>query len=100
MSFWEDLSKFGTGLLEDVGEGVGNLVDGYTQNVQKDVQANPNTQPHNYPNYADQYGNQITQPQGSVMPVNRESGFMGFTQKELAIGGVGVVVLLALLLRR
>lgn len=98
MSFWDDVSNFGSGLLDDVSEGVGNLIDGYTKPVQSDVAANPNNYTPNYPAYADRYGNNITRPQGEVEEVmtSGEAGFMGFSKKEIAIGGAALLALLLL----
>lgn len=97
MSFWEDLGNFGSGLLDDVGEGFGNLVDGFTKPVQPDVTTNPNTFKPNDPAYADNHGNTVTTPQGQTnASAPQGAGLMGFSNKELLIGGVLVVGLLLL----
>ncbi|MCZ8497663.1 hypothetical protein O9929_01415 [Vibrio lentus] len=33
MAFWDDLTDFGSGLLDDVGEGMGNLIDVATRRL-------------------------------------------------------------------
>lgn len=96
MSFFDDLTKFGSGLLDDVGEAVPDALSTLT-NPSKDVQANPATRPQQT-RVADNHGNTMTQPQGSVpLP---QGGFAGFTQKELMIGGGVTALLLIVLLKR
>jgi len=93
-SFWDDITDFGSSLLDDVGEGMGNLIDGYTQ--PSDVAANPATHSQN-PTYSDRYGNAITQPQGAV--VQKQAGIGGFTNRQLFIGG-GFALAIALILKK
>lgn len=97
MSFWDDLSNFGGGLLDDVGEGFGNLVDGYTKPQQSDVTTNPNTYWPNQPTYADNHGNTVTTPQGQQSGSQSSAGgMMGFSNQQLMIGGLVIAGLLLL----
>ncbi|MET2901410.1 hypothetical protein ABXV22_24415 [Vibrio rotiferianus] len=97
-SFFGDLTKWGSGLMDDVGETFGVVKDAYLDSVKgyaADVAANPNTQKQ-YSNYADQHGNKITQPQGQAQMPRTQAGFMGFSNQQLMIGGLAVVALLVL----
>ncbi|MGR5276499.1 hypothetical protein ACPV5J_07460 [Vibrio rotiferianus] len=97
-SFFSDLTNFGSGLLDDVGETFGVVKNAYLDSVKgyaADVAANPNTQKQ-YTNHADQYGNKITQPQGQVQQMPKQQGFMGLSNQQLMIGGIAVVALLLL----
>lgn len=100
MSFWDDVSNFGSGLLEDVGEGMGNLISGATTPVQKDVAANPNTVQQPTQTAADNYGNAVTVPQGAVSQTNSTGLLAGFTDTQLILGVVGVLALIILATRR
>lgn len=73
-SFWDELGQFGTGLLDDVGEGTGNLIKGWTNQVTNDTRANPgNYQQPTKQTYADGNGNRVTRPQGAY----QQAGFVG-----------------------
>ncbi|MGR5278799.1 hypothetical protein ACPV5J_19110 [Vibrio rotiferianus] len=100
-SFLSDLTNFGSGLLDDVGETFGVVKNAYLDSVKgyaADVAANPNTQKQ-YTNHADQYGNKVTQPQGQVQQMPQQQGFMGFSNQQLMIGAVVLVVLILLMKR-
>ncbi|NOJ25464.1 LPXTG cell wall anchor domain-containing protein [Vibrio coralliilyticus] len=66
MSFFDDLSNFGSGMLDSVGEGFGNLVTHATTPTQT---VNPNTQKQ-VSQEADNYGNAKTTPQQKTGPDN------------------------------
>jgi len=95
MSSWfDDLQNFGSGLLDDVGEGMGNLIDSAT--APSDQTSNPNRYQQPGQTVSDQNGNAVTKPQGEAVAAPTISWPM--------VGGIGVAVLLsvtvlALLLR-
>ncbi|WP_373682938.1 hypothetical protein [Vibrio mediterranei] len=75
-SFWSDLSDFGSGMLDDVGEGFGNLVNGWTTDDQT-TNAGTTQQPETP--VKDNHGNAVTGSQpisqsmknGSTLAVRR-----------------------------
>ncbi|CAK3435293.1 conserved hypothetical protein [Vibrio crassostreae] len=81
MAFWDDLSEFGSGLLDDVGEGMGSLIDVATKD---DSSKNAGTTQQPQQPVKDNHGNAVT---GSPQPQ---------TDKTLLYvgGGLGVAVLL------
>ncbi|HHX8575394.1 TPA: hypothetical protein ACVO35_004164 [Vibrio alginolyticus] len=85
MAFWDDLTEFGSGLLDDVGEGVGNLIDTATMD---DSSKNAGTTQQPQQPVKDNHGNAVT---GSPQPQT--------TDKTLLYvgGGLGVAVLLTVL---
>ncbi|EGR2568033.1 TPA: hypothetical protein NGR75_004229 [Vibrio parahaemolyticus] len=85
MAFWDDLTEFGSGLLDDVGEGVGNLIDTATTD---DSSKNAGTTQQPQQPVKDNHGNAVT---GSPQPQT--------TDKTLLYvgGGLGVAVLLTVL---
>lgn len=64
-SFWDDLSSFGSGMLDDVGEGFGNLVNGWTTDDQT-TNAGTTQQPETP--IKDSHGNAVTGPRTSYTP--------------------------------
>ncbi|MFH4589960.1 hypothetical protein [Vibrio alginolyticus] len=85
MAFWDDLTEFGSGLLDDVGEGVGSLIDTATTD---DSSKNAGTTQQPQQPVKDNHGNAVT---GSPQPQT--------TDKTLLYvgGGLGVAVLLTVL---
>lgn len=84
MSFWDDVQNFGSGLLEDVGEGFGNLVDVITT-PNTSTNAGTTQQP-NTP-VMDNHGNNLTTPQGGYTPVTTDKTML------YVGGGLAAVVL-------
>ncbi|WP_154124792.1 hypothetical protein [Grimontia hollisae] len=58
MSLWDDLGNFGSGMLDTVGEGFGNLVDNWTS--PKDTTTNPGTVQQPQQPVKDNHGNAMT----------------------------------------
>ncbi|NOI32323.1 hypothetical protein [Vibrio coralliilyticus] len=83
MSFLDDLSDFGSGLLDDVGEGFGNLV---TTATTSDTSKNAGTVQQPQAPVKDNHGNAITRPQGG-----------GMDNKTMFMVGGGVLCVIALL---
>ncbi|CAK1886698.1 MULTISPECIES: hypothetical protein [Vibrio] len=85
MAFWDDLTEFGSGLLDDVGEGMGNLIDTATKD---DSSKNAGTTQQPQQPVKDNHGNAVT---GSPLPQT--------TDKTLLYvgGGLGVALLLTVL---
>ncbi|OEF91460.1 hypothetical protein [Vibrio splendidus] len=85
MAFWDDLTDFGSGLLDDVGEGMGNLIDTATKD---DSSKNAGTTQQPQQPVKDNHGNAVT---GSPQPQT--------TDKTLLYvgGGLGVALLLTVL---
>ena len=86
MSFWDDLTDFGSGLLDDVGEGTGNLIKTATTS---DASKNAGTTQQPQQTVKDNHGNAVT---GSP-------SYAGQTDKTLLYvgGGLGVALLLTVL---
>lgn len=85
MAFWDDLTEFGSGLLDDVGEGVGNLINTATTD---DSSKNAGTVQQPQQPVKDNHGNAVTgspQPQ----PIDKTLLYVG--------GGLGVALLLTVL---
>ncbi|BDU46897.1 hypothetical protein [Vibrio nigripulchritudo] len=85
MSLWDDLQKFGSGIIEDVGEGVDSLIDGWVD----DQSANPATTQQPHTSHSDQYGNKQVPYHSPTMPL---SAYL--TPRNVAMGVGGVVVLM------
>ncbi|EMI7313550.1 hypothetical protein ABVY39_004853 [Vibrio parahaemolyticus] len=89
MSWFEDLGNFGSGLLDDVGEGVGNLIQGATTAPKApDKAANPAVHQQPKQTVVDTNGNAVTKGFGEKWIEN----------KPVMIGGIGLAVLLVLVL--
>jgi len=85
LSFLDDLTEFGSGLLDDVGEGVGNLIESETKD---DKSKNSGTVQQPQQPVKDNHGNAVTgspQPQ----PTDKTLLYVG--------GGLGVALLLTVL---
>ncbi|MFS1931040.1 hypothetical protein BCU25_018840 [Vibrio cyclitrophicus] len=81
MAFWDDLTDFGSGLLDDVGEGMGNLIDVATKD---DSSKNAGTTQQPQQTVKDNHGNAVT---GSSQQSNDKTLlYVG--------GGIGATVLL------
>lgn len=81
MAFWDDLTDFGSGLLDDVGEGMGNLIDVATKD---DLSKNAGTTQQPQQTVKDNHGNAVT---GSSLQSNDKTLlYVG--------GGIGAAVLL------
>ena len=65
MSFFDDLGNFGSGLLDDVGEGLGNVITGVTTTTQEEASTNSGVAQQPAAPVIDSYGNAVTgsQPQ-------------------------------------
>ncbi|EFP97442.1 hypothetical protein [Vibrio caribbeanicus] len=83
MAFWDDLSEFGGGLLDDVGEGIGNLIDTATSD---DSSTNAGTTQQPQQPVKDNHGNAVTRPQSQ--PIDKTLIYVG--------GGLGVALLITL----
>ncbi|MCC4774986.1 hypothetical protein AB4077_19280 [Vibrio cyclitrophicus] len=81
MAFWDDLTDFGSGLLDDVGEGMGNLIDVATKD---DSSKNAGTTQQPQQTVKDNHGNAVT---GSSVQSNDKTLFY-------VGGGIGAAVLL------
>lgn len=89
MSWFDDLGNFGSGLLDDVGEGVGNLIQGATTAPKApDKTASPAVHQQPKQTVVDSHGNAVTKGFGEKWIDN----------KPVMIGGIGLAVLLVLLL--
>lgn len=88
MAFWDDLSEFGSGLLDDVGEGFGNLIQSATTD---DKTKNPGVTQQPQQPVKDNYGNAVTAgtPQPHPQATDKTMLYVG--------GGVGALLLLTLL---
>ncbi|MCG9608662.1 hypothetical protein L1D41_03075 [Vibrio harveyi] len=85
MAFWDDLTEFGSGLLDDVGEGVGNLINTATTD---DSSKNAGTVQQPQQPVKDNHGNAVTgSPQ--AQPVDKTLLYVG--------GGLSVALLLTVL---
>ncbi|MCC4238133.1 hypothetical protein LL266_16715 [Vibrio anguillarum] len=83
MAFWDDLTEFGSGLLDDVGEGMGNLID--TATTDDSSKNAGKTQQPQQP-VKDNHGNAVTgSPQPQAQP-DKTLLYVG--------GGLGVAVVL------
>lgn len=86
MAFWDDLTSFGSGLLDDVGEGVGDFIKKEANKDESSKNSGTTQQPQQP--VKDNHGNAVT---GSPKPQA--------TDKTLLYvgGGVGAVLLLTVL---
>ncbi|WP_417448422.1 hypothetical protein [Idiomarina abyssalis] len=82
MAFWDDLSEFGSGLLDDVGEGMGNLIDVATTD---DSSKNAGTTQQPQQPVKDNHGNAVT---GAPQPQSMDKTLL------YVGGGLGVAVVL------
>ena len=85
MSLWDDLQKFGGGLIEDVGEGVDSLIDGWVDDQTGNAAT---TQQPNTPQ-SDRYGNKRVVDY--TPPTAPLSAYL--TPKNVAMVGGGVLLL-------
>lgn len=93
MSFFDDLSEFGSGVLDSVEESTGTLLDGWVRNQYPDQTTNADTVQQPQAPRADNNGNAVTIPQGA----SSNQLFAGVSNQTLMIGGgVLVVGLLAI----
>ncbi|MGF1888857.1 hypothetical protein L4D13_22345 [Photobacterium profundum] len=83
MSFFDDLSNFGSGMLDSVGEGFDNLVDGKTKKPDNSANAGTTQQPTTP--VKDNNGNAVT---GNYIPRTDDKTLL------YVGGGIGAVVLL------
>ncbi|CAK1818685.1 conserved hypothetical protein [Vibrio crassostreae] len=87
MAFWDDLTQFGSGLLDDVGEGMGNLIDTATKD---DHSTNSGTTQQPQQPVKDNHGNAVTGlPQPQAQPIDKTLLYVG--------GGLGAALLLTVL---
>lgn len=83
MSFWDDLTEYGSGLLDDVGEGFNNLIDS-----DDDSSKNAGTTQQPQQPVKDNHGNAVTgSPQ--AMTTDNTLLYVG--------GGLGLAVLVTVL---
>lgn len=87
MSFFDDMGKFGSGLLDDVGEGMGNLIKTGTSTTKKQQEAstNPGVTQQPQVQVKDNHGNAVTGP-SQPQPKDKTLLYLG--------GGLGVAVIL------
>ncbi len=83
MAFWDDMAEFGSGLLDDVGEGMGNLIDDATTTTEKEASTNSGTAQQPQQPVKDNHGNAVT---GSPLPADKTLWYVG--------GGLGVAIVL------
>ena len=83
MSWLDDMGKFGSGLLDDVGEGVGNLIQNSTEKTEKEATTNSGTTQQPAAPVKDNHGNAVT---GNPQPADKTLLYVG--------GGLGVAVVL------
>ena len=81
MAVWDDLTDFGSGLLDDVGEGMGNLIDVATKD---DSSKNAGTTQQPQQTVKDNHGNAVTV--SSLQSNDKPLLYVG--------GGLGAAVLL------
>lgn len=86
MSFFDDMSNFGSGLLDDVGEGVGNLITSATTATQKEASTNSATTQQPQVPVKDNNGNAVT---GNVPIATNKDNTLLYVG-----GGLGVAVVL------
>jgi opacity protein-like surface antigen len=84
MAWYDDMAKFGSGLLDDVGEGTGNLIQNATQKTEKEATTNAATVQQPDAPVKDNHGNAVTGTQSQ--PVDKTLLYVG--------GGLGVAVVL------
>lgn len=83
MAFWDDMGEFGSGLLDDVGEGMGNLIDSATSTTEKEASTNAGTTQQPQQPVKDNHGNAVT---GSPLSTDKTLWYVG--------GGLGVAIVL------
>lgn len=83
MSFFDDIGNFGSGLLDDVGEGMGNLIQSSTQKTEKEATTNAGTVQQPAAPVKDNHGNAVT---GNPQPADKTLLYIG--------GGLGAAVVL------
>lgn len=83
MSWLDDMGTFGSGLLDDVGEGMGNLIQSSTQKTAKEATTNSGTVQQPAAPVKDNHGNAVT---GNPQPMDKTLLYVG--------GGLGVAVVL------
>jgi len=87
LAFWDDLTEFGSGLLDDVGEGVGNLIDSETK---EDKSKNSGTVQQPQQPVKDNHGNAVTgSPRPQNQPIDKTLLYVG--------GGLGAALLITVL---
>lgn len=84
MSFFDDLGNFGSGLLDTVGEGLDNVVQGATKTPERSANAATTQQPKTP--VKDNHGNAVTGNPLPQQPQDKTLLYVG--------GGVGAAVLL------
>ena len=80
-SWYEDMADFGSGLLDDVGEGLGNLIDNSTQKTTEEATTNSGTTQQPVTPVKDNHGNAVT---GNPQPADKTLLYIG--------GGLGAAV--------
>jgi hypothetical protein len=83
MAWYDDMANFGSGLLDDVGEGMGNLIQNSTQKTAKEATTNAATVQQPAAPVKDNHGNAVT---GNPQPMDKTLLYVG--------GGLGVAVVL------
>lgn len=83
MAWYDDMADFGSGLLDDVGEGMGNLIDSSTRKTEKEATTNAATVQQPAAPVKDNHGNAVT---GNPQPADKTLLYVG--------GGLGVAVVL------
>jgi hypothetical protein len=83
MAWYDDMADFGSGLLDDVGEGMGNLIQSSTLKTEKEATTNAATVQQPAAPVKDNHGNAVT---GNPQPADKTLLYVG--------GGLGVAVVL------
>ncbi|MFT7682642.1 MAG: hypothetical protein ACI935_002119 [Moritella dasanensis] len=83
MAWYDDMADFGSGLLDDVGEGMGNLIDNSTRKTAQEATTNSGTVQQPAAPVKDNHGNAVT---GNPQPMDKTLLYVG--------GGLGVAVVL------
>ncbi len=86
MAFWDDLTNLGSGVLDDVGEGIGNLINTATKD---DSSKNAGTTQQPQQTVKDNHGNAVTGSTQQPKTSDKTLLYVG--------GGVSAVLLLTVL---
>ncbi|MCG7500043.1 hypothetical protein MHO82_24575 [Vibrio sp. Of7-15] len=91
---WDDFTKYGTDLLDDVQEDISDLTGNVQDFFGSDLSTNPGVHTQPEPLKADNKGNAITRPQGGNW---RQPAPQPMSQQTMLMVGGGVVLLLGVL---
>lgn len=88
MSFWDDVTEFGSNALETAGEGLDTFVKTFAEKEAKEKSANPDTHPQQQPR---------VQPDGRNAPPVNSGAPMINNNTLLIVGGVVIVGFMGLM---